>query len=41
MSANKNEITTLMHQIRDSAKNLSKDLDKNDSREKTQEDLKQ
>ncbi|MBA3237735.1 MAG: hypothetical protein H0T62_05205 [Parachlamydiaceae bacterium] len=40
MSAN-NEIMSIMQQIRDSAKNLSKDLDKNDSREKTQEDLEQ
>lgn len=40
MGAN-NELMSLLQQIRDSAKNLSKDLDQKDPRENTQEDLEQ
>lgn len=39
--ANKNQIQSLLEQIFSSSRNLKKDLDPNDSREKTQEDLSQ
>lgn len=39
--ANKNQIASLLEQIFSSSKNLKKDLDKNDPREKIEEDLNQ
>lgn len=37
--ANKNQIQSLLEQIFSSSRNLKKDIDQNDPREKTQEDL--